>query len=266
MALLSGGILVLMWILGHGFSGHYNRLALISVDIISGVCCINLFLFKTSPSTSLAIIWSSAFIMSVMGKAGFWIYVDDGESHKPYPVMAQMGTKIRSSTGNRSFRVLKLNDNFDIRYQQQQQQQQLQQLLLKERRQQQLLKEHQLQLLKEQQQQLRQLQQQQQRRQMQRRIINYSNQGSSFINPFKFDHEYNSLHFPSIHGPNNREIHHPYFRDIEEDDSKFIESAVFNADNYDDLNGDLLGNNYMRKEYHIYHHSDGKKTVVIRFH
>ena len=31
------GILVLMWILGHDFSGHYNRLALISMDIISGV-------------------------------------------------------------------------------------------------------------------------------------------------------------------------------------------------------------------------------------
>ena len=40
MALISGGILVLMWILGHDFSGHYNRLALISVDIISGVYCI----------------------------------------------------------------------------------------------------------------------------------------------------------------------------------------------------------------------------------
>ena len=39
MALLSGGVLVLMWILGHDFSGHYNRLALISVDIISGVYC-----------------------------------------------------------------------------------------------------------------------------------------------------------------------------------------------------------------------------------
>ena len=30
MALISGGILVLMWILGHDFSGHNNRLALIS--------------------------------------------------------------------------------------------------------------------------------------------------------------------------------------------------------------------------------------------
>ena len=39
MALISGGILVLMWILGHDFSGHYNRLALLSVDIISGVYC-----------------------------------------------------------------------------------------------------------------------------------------------------------------------------------------------------------------------------------
>ena len=39
MALISGGILVLMWILGHDFSGHYNRLDLISVDIISGVYC-----------------------------------------------------------------------------------------------------------------------------------------------------------------------------------------------------------------------------------
>ena len=37
MALISGDILVLMWILGHDFSGCYNRLALISVDIISGV-------------------------------------------------------------------------------------------------------------------------------------------------------------------------------------------------------------------------------------
>ena len=40
MALISGGILVLIWILEHDFSGHYNRLALISVDIISGVYCI----------------------------------------------------------------------------------------------------------------------------------------------------------------------------------------------------------------------------------
>ena len=39
MVLISVGILVLMWILGHDFSGHYNRLALISVDIISGVYC-----------------------------------------------------------------------------------------------------------------------------------------------------------------------------------------------------------------------------------
>ena len=39
MALIPSGILVLMWILGHDFSGHYNRLALISVDIISGVYC-----------------------------------------------------------------------------------------------------------------------------------------------------------------------------------------------------------------------------------
>ena len=39
MALISGGILGLMWILGHDFSGHYNRLALISVDIINGVYC-----------------------------------------------------------------------------------------------------------------------------------------------------------------------------------------------------------------------------------
>ena len=29
-----------MWILGHDFSGHYNRLALISVEIISEVYCI----------------------------------------------------------------------------------------------------------------------------------------------------------------------------------------------------------------------------------
>ena len=33
-------VLVLMWILGHDFSAHYNWLALISVDIISGVYCI----------------------------------------------------------------------------------------------------------------------------------------------------------------------------------------------------------------------------------
>ena len=39
MALISGGILVLMWVSGHDFSGHYNRLGLISVDIISGVYC-----------------------------------------------------------------------------------------------------------------------------------------------------------------------------------------------------------------------------------
>ena len=39
MALITGSILVLMWILGHDFSGHYNRLALITVDIISGVYC-----------------------------------------------------------------------------------------------------------------------------------------------------------------------------------------------------------------------------------
>ena len=32
----------LMWILGHDFSGHYNRLVLISVDIISGVYCITM--------------------------------------------------------------------------------------------------------------------------------------------------------------------------------------------------------------------------------
>ena len=39
MAFISGGILVLMWILGHDFSGHYNRLTLVPVDIISGVYC-----------------------------------------------------------------------------------------------------------------------------------------------------------------------------------------------------------------------------------
>ena len=39
MALISGCIIVLMWISGHDFSGHYNRLALISVDIISGAHC-----------------------------------------------------------------------------------------------------------------------------------------------------------------------------------------------------------------------------------
>ena len=41
MALIAGGILVLMWILGHDFSGRYNQLALIIVDIISGVYCPN---------------------------------------------------------------------------------------------------------------------------------------------------------------------------------------------------------------------------------
>ena len=39
MVLISGSILVLMWILGHDYSGHYNRLTLISVDIIGGVYC-----------------------------------------------------------------------------------------------------------------------------------------------------------------------------------------------------------------------------------
>ena len=39
MVLISGGILVLMWILGYDFSGHYNQLALKSVDIISRVYC-----------------------------------------------------------------------------------------------------------------------------------------------------------------------------------------------------------------------------------
>ena len=37
MALISDDILLLMWIWGHDFSGHYNRLALITVDILSGV-------------------------------------------------------------------------------------------------------------------------------------------------------------------------------------------------------------------------------------
>ena len=44
MALISSGILGLMWILGHDFSGHYNWLALISVDIISGVYCIKSYM------------------------------------------------------------------------------------------------------------------------------------------------------------------------------------------------------------------------------
>ena len=47
MALLSCSILVLMWILGHDFSGYNNRLALITVDIISGVYCITTTLGKT---------------------------------------------------------------------------------------------------------------------------------------------------------------------------------------------------------------------------
>ena len=39
MALIFGGILVLMLTLGHDFSGQNNWLAVISVDIISGVYC-----------------------------------------------------------------------------------------------------------------------------------------------------------------------------------------------------------------------------------
>ena len=35
MDLISGSILVLMWILGHDFSEHYNRLTHISVDVLS---------------------------------------------------------------------------------------------------------------------------------------------------------------------------------------------------------------------------------------
>ena len=46
MALISGGILVLMWILGHDFIGHYNRLAIITMDIISGVYCIWVAMYK----------------------------------------------------------------------------------------------------------------------------------------------------------------------------------------------------------------------------
>ena len=52
MALISGGILVLMWILGHDFSGHYNRLDLISVDIVSGVYCIAIKLNGRKPRVS----------------------------------------------------------------------------------------------------------------------------------------------------------------------------------------------------------------------
>ena len=44
MALISGGILELMWILGQDVCGHNNRLALISVDIISGVYCIRVLI------------------------------------------------------------------------------------------------------------------------------------------------------------------------------------------------------------------------------
>ena len=51
MDLISGGILVLMWVLGHDFSGHNNRLALISVDIISGVYC-TLIHFRRQKETS----------------------------------------------------------------------------------------------------------------------------------------------------------------------------------------------------------------------
>ena len=39
MVLISDCILELMRILEHDFSGHYNRLALISVDLLSGVYC-----------------------------------------------------------------------------------------------------------------------------------------------------------------------------------------------------------------------------------
>ena len=47
MALISGSILVLMWVLGRDFSDHYNRLVLISVDIIRGVYCIDVVLVGT---------------------------------------------------------------------------------------------------------------------------------------------------------------------------------------------------------------------------
>ena len=36
---------MLIWILGHDFSGHYNRLVLIAVDIISRVYCISYVLY-----------------------------------------------------------------------------------------------------------------------------------------------------------------------------------------------------------------------------
>ena len=47
--------LVLMWILWHDFSGHYNRLALISVDIISGVYFTLLDIIPFDMSESISI-------------------------------------------------------------------------------------------------------------------------------------------------------------------------------------------------------------------
>ena len=60
MALIAGGILELMWILGYDFSGRYNRLDLTSGDIISGVNCIsmcNLHLNERIDSLLLIGVW-----------------------------------------------------------------------------------------------------------------------------------------------------------------------------------------------------------------
>ena len=50
MARISHGILVLMQTLGHDFSGHYHRLDVIPLDIISGVYCIRLKQQRSSTS------------------------------------------------------------------------------------------------------------------------------------------------------------------------------------------------------------------------
>ena len=42
-----------MWILGHDLRGHYNRLALVSVDIISGAFCSIIRYLKFSPNITI---------------------------------------------------------------------------------------------------------------------------------------------------------------------------------------------------------------------
>ena len=74
----SCGILVLMWRLGHSFSSHYNQLALISVDIISGVYC-NCFhchlitAAGLESSYGLVMFWEARkiFTTEVFGSTGF---------------------------------------------------------------------------------------------------------------------------------------------------------------------------------------------------